>query len=346
MSVLLVTGSSGLVGSACAAFFDERGWQVHGVDNNLRADFFGSDGDTSWNLHRLKASTRSYVHHSVDVRDRQAIPTIVSEIKPDLIAHCAAQPSHDLAARRPFDDFVVNAEGTLNVLEATRWHARDAVFCFLSTNKVYGDAPNDLPLKELATRWDYVRPEHYEGIDESMRIDGALHSLFGVSKAAADLLVQEYGRYFQMKTVCFRGGCLTGAGHSAAGLHGFLAYVVRCARIGRTYRIYGYLGKQVRDNLHSFDVCRAIEAFYEAPRPAEVYNLGGGRNNSVSVLEAIDQVQQRLGERLSTEYVPEPRLGDHICYISDTRKFRSHYPGWAVTKTLDQILDEMCAVRR
>ena len=279
----IVTGSSGLVGSECVAFLDARGWSVHGVDNNMRRDFFGPDGDTSWNLERLRASTRRFDHHEIDVRDRGAIDELVSSHRPDLIVHCAAQPSHDLAASRPFDDFDVNAVGTLNLLEAARRHAPESPFAFMSTNKVYGDAPNEIPLVELETRWDYADPAFANGIDESMRIDATMHSIFGASKVAADVMVQEYGRYFGMPTVCFRGGCLTGPHHSGAELHGFLAYIAKALREGRTYRIFGYGGKQVRDNIHSFDVCQAILAFVERPRPAAVYNLGGGRANSVSV---------------------------------------------------------------
>src|SRR2546430_2909722 len=256
----------------------------------MRRDFFGADGDTTWNLERLRGATRHFEHRDVDVRDREAILRIVAEEKPDLIVHCAAQPSHDLAAKRPFDDFDVNAVGTLNLLEAVRQHAPEAPFAFLSTNKVYGDAPNELELVELETRWEYA--DGRDGIDESCRLDATMHSLFGASKAAADLLVQEYGRYFGLPTACFRAGCLTGPNHSGAELHGFLAYLARAIGEGIPYRIYGYKGKQVRDNLHSFDVCTAVMAFAERPPPAAVYNLGGGRANSVSMLEAVD----RLGE--------------------------------------------------
>jgi CDP-paratose 2-epimerase len=341
MSVLLVTGSSGLIGSECVRYFEGRGWEVHGVDNNMRASFFGSDGDTSWNLRRLRVETR-FVHHALDVRDRQAMLDLLQRLRPDFVIHCAAQPSHDLAASRPFDDFDVNALGTLNLLEATRRFAPEAVFCFMSTNKVYGDAPNELPLVELPTRWDYADPALHEGIDESLRIDRSRHSIFGANKVAADVLVQEYGRYFGMRTGCFRGGCLTGPAHSAAELHGFLAYLVKCAVEGRPYRIYGYKGKQVRDNLHAHDVCRAFEEFSQAPRPGEVYNLGGGRGNSVSVLEAIGLIEERTGRRIVWEYVEQARSGDHICYISNLAKLRAHYPSWTVTRSLSAILEEMC----
>src|SRR5213082_665124 len=261
MKLALVTGSSGLIGSEMVSFLDERGWRVHGVDNNMRGDFFGPHGDTTWNLERLRRTTRRFEHHDLDVRDREGIARLVAEAKPQLVVHAAAQPSHDLAAQRPFDDFDVNAVGTLNLLEAARAHAPDAPFAFLSTNKVYGDAPNELPLVELETRWDYANPAQKEGIDETCRIDATMHSLFGASKVAADVLVQEYGRYFGMPTVCLRGGCLTGPNHSGAELHGFLAYLARAVKEGIPYRIYGYKGKQVRDNIHSADACAAIAAF-------------------------------------------------------------------------------------
>lgn len=341
MPSVLVTGSSGLIGSACVRHFDAKGWEVAGVENNMRRDFFGPDGDTTWNLNALRAETRHFRHHEADIRDRERILQLVRDARPDLILHCAAQPSHDLAASRPFDDFDVNAGGTLNLLEATRRHAPEAVFCFMSTNKVYGDAPNELPLVEQETRWEYARPEDRNGVAETMRIDQSKHSIFGANKAAADLLVQEYGRYFGLKTGCFRGGCLTGAAHSAAELHGFLAYLVKCTREGRPYRVFGYKGKQVRDNLHAADVCRAFEEFYAAPRPGEVYNLGGGRENSVSVLEAIKLIEAACGRKLDWRYVDEARSGDHICYISDLTKFRSHYPNWRVTMSLPAILEEM-----
>ncbi len=340
--VLLVTGSSGLVGSECVRHFDRQSWVVHGVDNNMRRDFFGGDGDTTGNLHRLLAHARHFRHYDLDIRERQAMLDLVAGLRPDLIVHCAAQPSHDLAARQPFDDFDVNALGTMNLLEAARQFAPDAVFCFMSTNKVYGDAPNELPLRELATRWDYARPEDHDGIDESMRIDQSTHSIFGANKLAADVMVQEYGRYFRMKTACFRGGCLTGAAHAAAELHGFLAYIVRCAREGRPYRIIGYKGKQVRDNLDAFDVCRAFEEFYRAPRCGEVYNLGGGRENSVSVIEAIRMVEDALGKTLACDYTDRNRIGDHMCYITNLGKLRSHYPEWRVTRSLADIIEGFC----
>ena len=338
---LLVTGSSGLIGSEAATYFATLGWAVHGIDNNMRADFFGPDGDTSWNLKRLLARLPRFRHHAIDIRDRQAVLTLFETHRFDFVIHAAAQPSHDLAAKRPFDDFDVNAVGTLNVLEAVRRHATDAPFCFLSTNKVYGDAPNELPVVELDTRWEYARPEDREGISENCRIDRCLHSVFGASKVAADVMVQEYGRYFGMKTACFRGGCLTGSNHSAAELHGFLAYVMRATLEGRRYRVFGYKGKQVRDNIHAIDVCRLLHEFYLNPRSGEVYNLGGGRDNSTSVLEAIDRAEQATGRKLSWEYVDENRIGDHICYISDLRKIQSHFPAWGITRSLDDIFTEM-----
>jgi CDP-paratose 2-epimerase len=344
MQTALVTGSSGLIGSEMVAFLDERGWRVHGVDNNMRRDFFGAHGDTTWNLERLVAATSRFEHHALDIRDRDAMLKLVDDVRPALIVHAAAQPSHDLAASRPFDDFEVNAVGTLNLLEAARRSVPESPFAFLSTNKVYGDAPNELELVELETRWDYADPAYANGIDETMRIDATMHSLFGASKAAADVLVQEYGRYFGMPTVCFRGGCLTGPNHSGAELHGFLAYLARATAQGLPYRIYGYKGKQVRDNIHSHDVCTAIMAFAAAPRPAAVYNLGGGRANSVSMLEAIERFEELLGRTLDWTYVEEPRRGDHICYISDLTRFRADHPGWEPEYPLDRIFAELTAI--
>jgi CDP-paratose 2-epimerase len=337
----LVTGSSGLIGSEAVAFLDQRGFEVHGVDNNMRRDFFGPDGDTTWNLERLQKATKHFTHHAIDVRAREAVLDLVKTLTPDLIIHAAAQPSHDLAKDRPFDDFEVNATGTLNLLEAVRRHCPDSPFLFMSTNKVYGDAPNELPLVEKDTRWDYADPADWEGIAESCRVDATLHSLFGASKLAADAMVQEYGRYFGMPTVCYRGGCLTGPNHSGAELHGFLAYLARATKEGRRYRIYGYKGKQVRDNIHSFDVCQVFLAYYENPKPAAVYNLGGGRENSVSIMEAIARFEELIGRKLQVEYVDENRVGDHICYISDLRRLKADYPGWDLTRSLDDILREL-----
>jgi CDP-paratose 2-epimerase len=305
--------------------------------------FFGPGGDTRSNRDRLLAASKHFAHHEVDIRDRDGVLRFFQEVPIDLVIHCAAQPSHDLAKERPFDDFDVNAVGTLNLLEATRLHRPDAVFCMMSTNKVYGDSPNELPLVEHATRWDYARPEDVHGIAETCRIDRTLHSLFGASKLAADVVAQEYGRYFGMKVGVFRGGCLTGPQHAGVELHGFLNYFVKVARTGGHYRVYGYKGKQVRDQIHSFDVVRALEEFAKNPRPGEVYNLGGGRKNSVSILECIDTVQQLTGKALSWEYVEQNRKGDHICYISDLRKLEEHYPAWRITKSLDDIWSEMLA---
>jgi CDP-paratose 2-epimerase len=308
----------------------------------MRAEFFGPEGDTTWNLQRLSRATKRFSHHVVDIRDREKLFGLFKSEGPfDLIVHCAAQPSHDLAARRPFDDFDINATGTLNMLEGTRQHCPDAVFVLMSSNKVYGDAPNELPLKELDRRWDYARPEDGAGVTESMRIDCSMHSILGASKVAADVMTQEYGRYFGMKTHSLRAGCLTGPNHSGVELHGFLSYLVKVQLHGSTYRIYGYKGKQVRDNLHSFDVARAIEEIYEQPRCGEVYNLGGGRANSCSILEAFDRVQDLSGKMMRYEYIDQSRAGDHICYISDVSKFQSQYPRWSITRSLDQVFRDL-----
>jgi CDP-paratose 2-epimerase len=341
MAVALVTGSSGLVGSELVSHLDERGWSVHGVDNNMRRDFFGEDGDTSATLRRLRETTTRFTHHDLDLRDRERIVGLVREHRPSLVVHAAAQPSHDLAARRPHDDFEINALATLHLLEAAREWAPESPFVFLSTNKVYGDSPNRVELVELETRWDYADPALQDGIDESFPIDRSVHSLFGVSKAAADLLVQEYGLNFGLPTVCFRAGCLTGSGHAAAELHGFLAYLARALRDGRPYRVFGHKGKQVRDNLHARDVARAVLAFAESPRAGAVYNLGGGRANSISMLEAIARLEELTGTRLEWTYVDEPRRGDHVCYISDLRRFRADYPGWEPEVSLDDVLSEL-----
>jgi CDP-paratose 2-epimerase len=341
MQTALVTGSSGLVGSEMVSFLDERGWSVVGVDNNMRRDFFGSEGDTTWNLERLRSSTRRFEHVDLDVREREALFRLVADRRPNLIVHCAGQPSHDLAASRPFDDFEINAVGTLNLLEAARACVPESPFVFLSTNKVYGDAPNELPLVELDTRWDYADPAHRDGIGETCRVDASLHSLFGASKLAADILVQEYGRYFGMPTVCFRAGCVTGSRHAGTEQHGFLAFAARTARETRTYRIFGYRGKQVRDNIHSYDVCTAIMAFAERPSSGAVYNLGGGRSNSVSVIEALAWFEELLRRPIATEYVDEPRRGDHRCYITDLSRFRGDYRDWDLTVDLDAIFVEL-----
>ncbi len=341
MKRILVTGSNGLIGSEVVVYFHSAGWEVHGIDNNMRADFFGPAGDTRWNQQRLEALNKRFTHHEVDIRDRAHAKALVADIKPDLIVHAAAQPSHDLARERPFDDFDVNAVGTLNMLEATRHAVPEAVFVHMSTNKVYGDAPNDLPLVELDTRWDYADQADYNGIKETLRIDQSMHSLFGASKVAADIMVQEYGRYFGMYTCCLRGGCLTGPNHSGVELHGFLSYLVKTNVQQGHYHIYGYKGKQVRDNIHSYDVARFIECFYEAPRQGEVYNLGGGRANSCSILEAFSLVENISGKQMQYDYVPKNRDGDHICYISDLSKIRAHYPNWDISISLQETLEQL-----
>ncbi len=346
MKTILVTGSSGLIGSEAVEHFDRQDHRVIGVDNNMRQVFFGAQGDTIWNLNRLKRSTTNFQHVNLDIRDRKALDELFKSNRFELIVHCAAQPSHDKARDIPILDFEVNALGTLNLLEATRQHCRDAVFILMSTNKVYGDSPNEIPMKELETRYDYSRPEDYAGVNESCRIDQTLHSLFGASKAAADLVAQEYGRYFGMNTCIFRGGCLTGPSHSGVELHGFLSYLVKVALTGGTYSVFGYKAKQVRDNIHSHDVVRAIEEFAANPRPGEVYNLGGGRANSVSMLEAIAKIAEMTGKTLDWKYVEEARKGDHICYISDLRKFQSHYPNWTITRNLDTIFQEIIAAQQ
>jgi CDP-paratose 2-epimerase len=338
---LLVTGSNGLIGSEVVAYFHALGWQVYGVDNNMRRDFFGEQGDTRWNQRRLEEMCLNFRHVELDVRDRRGIPELIASIKPDLIVHTAAQPSHDLAASRPFDDFDVNAGGTLNLLEATRRNSPDAVFAHMSTNKVYGDTPNDISLVELEQRWDYADPQYADGISESMSIDRSKHSVFGASKVAADVMVQEYGRYFGLRTCCLRGGCLTGPAHSGVQLHGFLSYLVRCNLAEEEYTIFGYKGKQVRDNIHAYDVARCIQAFYEQPTCGAVFNLGGGRANSISILEAFDKIVQLSGIPMRYRYVDQPRQGDHICYISDLSHTRVSLPQWDITKSLDDIFEEI-----
>lgn len=340
---VLVTGSSGLIGSEAVEYYDREGHAVVGVDNNMRAEFFGPQGDTLWNLKRLKDSTSNFESYNIDIRDRQSVSELFQSHTFDLIIHCAAQPSHDKACQIPILDFEVNALGTVNLLEATRQFSPEAVFIHMSTNKVYGDAPNELPLTEHEKRYDYARPEDYNGIPEEFRIDRCLHSLFGASKTAADIVAQEYGRYFGMKVGIFRGGCLTGPSHSGVELHGFLSYLVKVAVNGGTYKVFGYQGKQVRDNIHSYDVIQAFEAFRRNPRPGEVYNLGGGRGNSVSILEAFDLVSKLTNKQMNWVYIDQNRIGDHICYISDLRKLKSHFPEWDITRNLEDILREMVA---
>jgi CDP-paratose 2-epimerase len=342
MKNILVTGSSGLIGSEVVAHFCELGWRAHGIDNNMRADFFGVGGDTRWNQRRLLAEHPEFEHHELDIRERAKVLQCLQEIKPDLVVHTAAQPSHDLAASRPFDDFDVNANGTLNLLEAVRQHVPEAVFVHMSTNKVYGDRPNLIKLREEATRWEYDDPSFRNGIPESFSIDQSKHSLFGASKVAADVMVQEYGRYFGLRTCCLRGGCLTGPNHSGVELHGFLSYLIRCNLDGKLYKVYGYKGKQVRDNIHSLDVVRFIEAFWQNPRVAAVYNLGGGRPNSCSILEAFERAREVSGRKMEYEYIEDNRQGDHICYISDLSKCRSDFPSWDISKDIDTIFQEIC----
>lgn len=341
MRKLLVTGSSGLIGSEVVTFFGNNGWEIHGVDNNMRADFFGPNGDTRWNQQRLLKDLKSFQHHEIDIRNRPAVLELMEKIKPSAIVHTAAQPSHDLAASRPFDDFDVNAGGTLNMLEAARRHCPESPFVHMSTNKVYGDRPNFLALKELETRWDYADPAYDDGIAEDFSIDQSMHSLFGASKVAADVLVQEYGRYFQMPTCCLRGGCLTGPNHSGVELHGFLSYLIRCNLEERTYKVFGYKGKQVRDNIHSYDVAQFMNAFISSPRSAAVYNLGGGRDNSISILEAFSLAESITGKKMKYEYVDQNRKGDHICYISNLAKMKNDYPKWSITRNLKTTFEEI-----
>lgn len=341
MKRLLVTGSNGLIGSEMVRHFHELGWGVDGVDNNMRAAFFGPQGDTRWNQQRLIRDCPRFVHHELDVRNRETTLALLDSLRPDAVIHTAAQPSHDLAASRVFDDFDVNAVGTLNVLEGVKRSCPESPFVHLSTNKVYGDAPNRIAMQELPTRWDYADPAYAAGISESFTIDQSKHSIFGASKVAGDVMVQEYGRYFGIPTCCLRGGCLTGPGHSGVELHGFLSYLAKVNVTGGRYTVYGYLGKQVRDNIHSHDVARFAEAFIESPRVAEVYNLGGGRDNSCSILEAFDRVSTLTGKPMLWDYVDRPREGDHICYISDLTKMKAHYPRWSLEKSLDDIFAEI-----
>jgi len=344
---LLVTGSSGLIGSEVAVYFArELGYTVHGVDNNQRAVFFGPPGDTRWNQQRLQRELPGFQHHELDIRDRAGVLALVRELKPAAIVHTAAQPSHDRAAAIPFDDFDTNAGGTLNILEAARQACPESPFVHMSTNKVYGDAPNGIALRELATRWDYADPAYADGIPETFTIDQSKHSLFGASKVAADVMVQEYGRYFGLPTCCLRGGCLTGPNHSGVELHGFLSYLVKCNLEGREYRIFGYKGKQVRDNIHSLDVARFMAAFVAAPRQGEVYNLGGGKANSTSILEAFAITESLTGRQQVSTYVEQNRAGDHICYYSDLRKMRAHYPAWDLTQSLEETIRQIVAAWR
>jgi len=339
---LLITGSSGLIGSeVCHYFAKELGYEIHGVDNNQRAVFFGPQGDTRWNQQRLQSDLKGFVHHELDIRDRQGVLDLISKVQPDAIVHAAAQPSHDRAAAIPFDDFDTNAVGTLNMLEAARRACPESPFVHMSTNKVYGDRPNTIELQELETRWDYADPNYEHGIAEDFSIDQSKHSLFGASKVAADVMVQEYGRYFGMPTCCLRGGCLTGPNHTGVELHGFLSYLVKCNLGGKEYRVFGYKGKQVRDNIHSLDVARFMAAFVQLPRVAEVYNLGGGKDNSCSILEAFGIAEKFTGKAQKYIYVDENRIGDHICYYSDLRKMKTHYQNWDITQSLEETMRQI-----
>lgn len=345
MSAIIITGSAGLIGSTSAEYFAEKGFDIAGIDNDMRQKFFGADASTQWNRDRLeKKLGKQYAHYSADIRDAESIERIFEKYGKEITAviHTAAQPSHDWAATNPVEDFTVNAAGTLTMLEATRKFCPQAVFIFTSTNKVYGDTPNRLPLEELDQRYEIAPGHQFEpGISEEMSVDQTLHSLFGVSKLAADAAVQEYGKYFGMPTVCFRGGCLTGPSHSGTELHGFLAYLMRCTVSGKPYKVYGYKGKQVRDNIHSTDLVRAFECFINAPRSGMVYNIGGGRTSNCSMLEAIDLSEQITGRKLTHSYVDQNRIGDHIWWISDNSKFMNDYPGWKVERNVHDILSEI-----
>ena len=345
MSVAIVTGSSGLIGSETARFFHQKDMEIVGIDNNMRQYFFGADGSIEWNTQRLKESLENFTHYPIDIRNQEDVLEIFKRFADDIsvVIHTAAQPSHDWAAREPITDFTVNANGTLILLEATRLYCPDATFIFTSTNKVYGDTPNLLPLVEHENRWEIDESHRYfeYGIDETMSIDQSKHSLFGVSKVAADVLVQEYGRYFYLKTGTFRGGCLTGPGHSGAELHGFLAYLAKCAVTNKPYTIYGYCGKQVRDNIHSYDLVNAFWHFYQNPRPAAVYNMGGSRHSNCSVLEAIQMIEELSRKSVRYEISDEARSGDHIWWISDIRRFQNDYPQWSYRYDLRKIIQEI-----
>lgn len=338
---MLVTGAGGLIGSEIVSYFADSVDQIIGIDNNMRADFFGPEGDTRWNIKRLESLYANFKNYDYDIRDRKRIFELLEQAPIDVVVHCAAQPSHDLAASRPLDDFDINAVGTLNLLEGCRLFRPNAVFILLSTNKVYGDAPNRLPLIELEKRYDYARSEDFNGIREDFTIDHSKHSIFGASKVAADIMTQEYGKYFGMKTVCYRGGCLTGPNHSGVELHGFLNYLVKVNVQGGIYNVFGYKGKQVRDNIHSLDVARAIDLYIQNPRPGEVYNIGGGRKNSCSIIEAFEMIENLSGKSMKYEFIDKNRVGDHICYLSDLSKLKAHYPDWDISISLEQIFKEI-----
>jgi CDP-paratose 2-epimerase len=345
MSVVIITGAAGLIGSESALFFAGKGFDVVGIDNDMRRYFFGDDASTAWRRTRLERTLGGYRHVAADIRDDGAMNEVFARYGRDvaLVIHAAAQPSHDWAAREPLTDFTVNANGTLVALETTRRHCPDAAFIFTSTNKVYGDTPNRLPLVEGETRWTVASGHPYaeHGIDETMSIDQTMHSVFGASKVAADVMVQEYGRYFGLKSACFRGGCLTGPGHSGAELHGFLSYLMKCAVSGRPYTVFGYKGKQVRDNIHSFDLVNAFWHFFQAPRAGEVYNIGGGPKSNCSMREAIAIAERLTGRPMQWTYTDTNRAGDHIWWVSDIRKFSSHYPGWSLSYSLERTMEEI-----
>jgi len=344
MKIVLITGSAGLIGSEAVRFFHAKGFKIIGIDNDMRKYFFGKEASTQWNLAELKKEFPDFTNYDIDIRDFDAVSRIFSEYGKDisLVIHTAAQPSHDWAAKEPFTDFGVNAAGTLNILEGVRQYCPEAVFIFTSTNKVYGDNPNQLPMIELETRWEIDPSHHYykNGIDEDMSLDHCKHSIFGASKIAADIMTQEYGRYFGIKTGIFRGGCLTGPRHCGAELHGYLAYLMKCAITGREYQIFGYKGKQVRDNIHSYDLVNCFYYFYQNPRCGEAYNIGGSRFSNCSMLESIRLCEDIAGKKIKTTYIKTNRIGDHIWWISDISKFSTHYPGWKLTKNIKDILIE------
>ena len=345
MNIAIITGSSGLIGSEACRFWEQKGFRVIGIDNDMRSYFFGKDASTLDVENQLKSSLSNFESHPIDIRDYGKLESLFSKYNSDIkvIIHTAAQPSHDWAANEPLTDFSVNATGTLNLLELTRIHCPNAAFIFTSTNKVYGDTPNELPLRELEYRWEPEKEHPYfeHGIDEQMTVDQSKHSLFGASKLAADVLVQEYGKYFDMNTVAFRGGCLTGPAHQGAELHGFLAYLIKCAIHQKPYTIYGYKGKQVRDNIHSSDLIKAFWLFYQNPKKGEVYNIGGSRHSNISMLEAIHKIEEICGKRVPYSLSDQARSGDHIWYISDIRKFKAHYPDFEYDYDMDRILTEM-----
>ncbi len=338
---ILITGCAGLIGSEVCRYLGRKGHEIHGLDNNQRLILFGDQGDTRWNLGQLESQIKNFSHYNVDIRNRDRILSLIPEIKPDAVVHTAAQPSHDKAAQIPFEDFDINAVGTLNLLESVRRYSNQVPFVHMSTNKVYGDAPNKIPLIEKKTRWEYSDESFVHGIDENFQTDQSTHSLFGASKLAADVMVQQYGRYFNMPTCTLRGGCLTGPNHSGVQLHGFLSYLVKCNLAEDEYTIFGYKGKQVRDNIHSYDVARFIELYIEEPKNSEVYNIGGGYENTCSILEAFEIVESLTGKKQRYTYQDTARIGDHVCYYSDLRKMKSHYPKWNLSYMLKDIMKEL-----